>query len=128
MKKLILTSGIALLSIVICLVCMVYVNSTAEKAEEYVDQIQSCISRQQYNSALAKTNELNKFWNDNHTILSIILHHERLEEIEESIAVIKSFLEHPTDESTDLWLEITRSITKIKNFKDTEAPSLANIL
>lgn len=107
---------------------MFYVNSTATKAGEYIDQIQTCISNQQYQLALSKTNELNKFWNTSYIILSIILHHERLEEIEESIAVIKSFLEHPTEEDTDCWLEITRSITKIKNLKDTEKPSLSNIM
>ena len=128
MKKVVISIGIALLSIIICLVSMFYVDSTAKTAEKYVDQIQNSISNQQYNTALVKTNELNKFWNDNHTMLSIILHHERLEEIEESIALIKSFLEHPAEEDIDFWLEITRSMTKIKNLKDTEKPSLGNIM
>lgn len=128
MKKVVISIGIAFLSIIICLISMFYVDSTAKKAENYVDQIQTSISNQQYNIALDETNELNKFWNDNHTMLSIILHHERIEEIEESIALIKSFLEHPSEENTDCWLEITRSMTKIKNLKDTEKPSLGNIM
>lgn len=128
MKKVVISIGIAILSVAICLISMFYVDSTAKTAEKYIDQIQTSISNQQYNTALVKTNELNKFWNDNHTMMSIILHHERIEEIEESIAVIKSSLEHPAEEDTDFWLEINRSMTKIKNLKDTEKPSLANIL
>lgn len=128
MKKVVISTGIAFLSIIICLISMFYVESASKNAEKYIDQIQTCISNQQYQLALSKTNELNKFWNDNHTMLSIILHHEQLEEIEESIAVIKSFLEHPAEEDTECWLEITRSMTKIKNLKDTEKPSLGNIM
>lgn len=128
MKKVIISIGIAFLSIIICVVSMIYVDSTAKNAEKYIDQIQTCISNQQYKLALSKTDEFERFWDNNHTMLSIILHHERLEEIEESIALIKSFLEHPAEENTDCWLEITRSMTKIKNLKDTEKPSLGNIM
>ena len=128
MKKVVISIIIAILSIAICLVSMFYVDSTAKNAEKYIDQIQTCISNQQYKLALSKTDEFERFWNDNQTMLSIILHHERLEEIEESIAIIKSFLQHPTEEDTDCWLEITRSMTKIKNLKDTEKPSLGNIM
>lgn len=128
MKKVVISIIIAILSIAICLVSMFYVDSTAKNAEKYIDQIQTCISNQQYKLALSKTDEFERFWNDNQTMLSIILHHERLEEIKESIAIIKSFLQHPAEEDTDCWLEITRSMTKIKNLKDTEKPSLGNIM
>lgn len=127
MKKLILTSFIAILSILVCVFSLRYVSLIGQQAEESVGKIQTLISENQYNSALEEANTLCEFWENNHDILSMILHHEMLEEIEESIVVIKSSLEHPDEENVNFWLETTRSLEKIKNLKDTEEPSFANV-
>jgi len=128
MKKLIITSFIAVLSVAICLLCMFYVDSVATKAEKYVENIQISVSNQQYRAALGQINELSNFWGQNHDMLSMILHHEMLEEIEEAIALVKSSLEHPDEENVNFWTQITSSLIKIQNLKETESPSLANIL
>ncbi len=128
MKKFIITTVLALLSIAVCVLCATYVSSVASKAQEYVEQIELSVTNQQYRAALGQTNELNNFWEENHDKLSMILHHEMLEDIEESIALMKTSLEHPEEENTDFWQQATSSLTKIKNLQDTESPSLANIL
>ncbi len=127
MKKLILTSFIAVLSIIFCIFSLWYVSSVGQHAEESVSKIQMHVLESQYNSALKEASILCEFWKNNHDFLSMILHHEMLEEIEESIAVIKSSLEHPDEENINFWLEATRSLEKVKNLKDTEVPSFANV-
>jgi len=128
MKKLILTSFIAILSILVCVFSFSYVDSIGQQAETSVNKIQTLMLDNKYNSALEEANTLCEFWENNHDILSMILHHEMLEEIEESLSVIKSSLEHPDEENVNFWLESTRSLEKIKNLKDTEEPSFANVL
>lgn len=128
MKKLILTSFIAILSILVCVFSFSYVDSIGQQAETSVNKIQTLMLNNKHTSALEEANTLCEFWENNHDILSMILHHEMLEEIEESLSVIKSSLEHPDEENVNFWLESTRSLEKIKNLKDTEEPSLANVL
>ena len=98
-----------------------------QQAEESVTKIQTLMTQNQYNSALEETNSLYEFLENNYCILSMILHHEMLEEIQESVAVIKASLEHPDEEDVNFWLETSRSLEKIKNLKETEEPSFANV-
>ncbi len=127
MKRLILTSVIAILSIVFCAFSLWYVSSIGQQAEESVNKIQTLMTKNQYNSALEETNSLYEFLENNYCMLSMILHHEMLEEIQESVAVIKASLEHPDEEDVNFWLETSRSLEKIKNLKETEEPSFANV-
>lgn len=127
MKRLILTSVIAILSIVFCTFSLWYVSSIGQQAEESVNKIQTLMTKNQYNSALEETNSLYEFLENNYCMLSMILHHEMLEEIQESVAVIKASLEHPDEEDVNFWLETSRSLEKIKNLKETEEPSFANV-
>ena len=128
MKKLILTVIIAIISVAICVICIIYINSVATKAENYVNEIQTCVVKGNHKAAIKEVNSLKKFWEANHDILSTILHHEMLEEIEESIEVLETSLAHEDETNADFWLEATRSLIKIKNLKEAEIPSLANIL
>lgn len=128
MKKLILTSVLTIISIIICVLSLSYVNTISQNTENYINNIQTLVSSQQYKSAITEINNLNKYWHDNQNILSMILDHEILEEIEESLGLIKSSLEHPDENDTNFWLETARSLVKINNLKNTEEPSLANIL
>ncbi len=128
MNKLGITSFIAVISVTICIVCIIYINSVSDKAEVYINEIQSCVVKNENKQALKEALSLKKFWESNHGILSTILHHEMLEEIEESIEVIEYSLQHQDEKNIDFWLETARSLSKIKNLKHSEIPSLANIL
>ena len=128
MKKLILTSVIAIVSVLICVLSLSYVNTVAQYSENSLKNIQTLVSNSQYKSALQEITELNKYWNDSQDLLSVILHHEILEEIEESLSLIKSSLEYPDNsDNINFWLESARSLIKINNLKNTEEPNLANI-
>ena len=90
MKKLVSAFLIAIVSVLVCVLSLSYVNTVAQHAEDSLKNIQSLVSNFQYNSALREITELNKYWEDNQDLLSVILHHEILEEIEENLNIIKS--------------------------------------
>ena len=121
MKKLILTSVIAIVSVLICVLSLSYVNTVAQYSENSLKNIQTLVSNSQYKSALQEITELNKYWQDNQDLLSVILHHEILEEIEESLSLIKSSLEYPDNsDNINFWLESARSLIKINKYSYTK--------
>ena len=133
MKKLVSAFLIAIVSVLICVLSLSYVNTVAQHSEDSLKNIQNLVSNFQYNSALREITELNKYWEDNQDLLSVILHHETLEEIEENLNIIKYSLEYLNNNDSNnivninFWLESARSLIKINNLKNTEEPSVANI-
>ncbi len=129
MKKLIWTSILSGLAVIICVLCMFYVMIVSDKAAASVKNIQNSFSTSQFNAAEAEVEELDEFWENNHTMLSIIIHHDILEEIEESISLIKSTIK-TTDDSNDpdFWMESSSALVELKNLREVEIPTLGNIL
>ena len=128
MKKIWATIILISLTIGVCCFFLFYVISVSDQASESVYQIQTHVSDKKYKHAQKSVKQLDDFWKSNHTMLSIILHHEILEEIEESIAVLEATLQQPEEEIPQFWLESTRTLVKIANLRDLEIPNVANIL
>lgn len=129
MKKLVSTLILAVLSVIVCCFCLFYVVAVSDKAKDSVEKIQSHVLNKEYEDAQKETKNLNEFWKNNHTMLSTIVHHSILEETEESIELLETSLENIEEEDEiDFWFESTRSLSRIKNLRDVEIPSIANIL
>lgn len=129
MKKLIWTSILSGLAIILCVLCMFYVMAVSDKAANSIKNIQNSFSNSQFNAAEAEIEELDEFWENNHTMLSIIIHHDMLEEIEESIGLIKSAVKTSEDSNDpDFWMESSSALVELKNLREVEIPTLGNIL
>ena len=129
MKKLIWTSILSGFAVVLCVLCMFYVMIVSDKAAAAVKNIQNSFSNSQFKAAAAEVEELDEFWESNHTMLSIIIHHDMLEEIEESISLIKSTVKTSEDSNDpDFWLESSSALVELKNLREVEIPTLGNIL
>lgn len=128
MKKVSWAGILALISVGICIVCLIYVVKASDKAKEYVEEIQTAVTKLDYEYAKLKAQELDEFWEEKHTILSMIVHHKNLEEIEESVELIKTSLENINEDNCiDCEMENTRALSRIKNLRDVELPSVSNI-
>lgn len=128
MKKIYWAGILAVFSIGICALCLIYVTDASEKAKDYVEKIQESVTKCNYESAREEANKLDEFWEEKHTILSMLVHHKNLETIEESVELIKTSLENiDPDSSIDCEMENTRALSRIKNLRDVELPSISNI-
>ena len=127
MKKLVITFFIALISVAICCGCTVYVAQSADEAKIYVEKTQDYVEKSQPKMALKEIGLLEDFWKNNHDVLAMILHHEMLEEIENSIALMWSSLEY-SDDNSDFWNESTSMVVKLENLKESEMPNWPNIM
>jgi K+-transporting ATPase A subunit len=128
MKKLLAASILAVLSVIVCCFCLFYVISVSDKTKDSVEKIQTDVSNMDYDAARAETEQLDEFWEYHHTMLSTVVHHGILEQIEESIALIKTSLEDISqEEQEDFQIECARSLSRIKNLRDVEVPSIGNV-
>lgn len=128
MKKLVITSIVAVFCVAFCVFCTVYVRGTAEKAEEYTQNLETLVEKGDRKAALNEVSLFEDYWKTNQDMLSTVLHHEMLEEIEQSIAVTKACLEHSFEDGTDFWNQLAIVKKQIENLKKSEMPSWENIL
>jgi hypothetical protein len=120
MKRLIITLILVILSVGICFSTSFYVSSVAGESKKYVSRAKECMTENQYKAALNEVSSFEDYWEENQSFLAMILHHEMLEEIGESIAIMKSSLQHSDEEFTDFWNEFASVNKKIDNLKKCE--------
>lgn len=129
MKKVIGAAALAAFSVVFCVLLMFYVINISDKTTQSIQSIQQDFLASDFKSASKKADELNNFWEKNQKTLSIVVHHEILEEIEESIALIKTSIDMLEDSKNDnFWQESSKATIYLKNLREVEIPSLGNIL
>ena len=129
MKKVIWAGILAVFSVISCILFMFYIINVSDKAIESIKSIQQDFSASNFKSAHKKAEKLNDYWEENQHILSIMVHHEMLEEIEESIALIKTSIDISQDSKNDnFWVESNKASIYLENLREVEIPTLGNIL
>lgn len=120
----------ALLGIVltICGFCLYYTIDSSAKTIEKINEIQLCVASEQKKSAKQKTNTLSEEWESKQFFLSMIVHHENLEKIEEAIEIMKTSLTNIDDEYSDFWVSSTQALSSLENLRNIEIPTIENIL
>ncbi len=128
MKKLIWTIILGGASLIICGLCLFYTNMVSDTATEYVNNVYQYVEDEEYNAAKTELNALEEYWDNQSPILSLMIHHEILENIEETIKLVNSALKNTTkDEKIEFEIETSRSLIQLKNLKSTEIPTFDNI-
>ncbi len=129
MKKVVGALILAIISIAACFICLFYIESISEKALNSVSEIQTAIENKDYEYAKVNAEELENLWSTQNKKLSMFVHHEMLEEIDESIKsiniIVKDFDE---SEKTDLKINCQKTKSLLENFKNSEKPTTDNIL
>lgn len=129
MKKVIGALILAFISVAACIGSLFYIENTSETALSYISEIQNQIENNDYENSKVNAENLEKFWNNQNETLATFVHHEMLEEIDESVrsinVILKSFEEN---EKTNLKVECKKAQSMLENFKDSEMPTITNIL
>lgn len=128
MKKLVPTLILAFCAIAICISCLCYVCASADYAIDLSEQITAEMDKKDYIAAKTKAGELKKYWQEHCPAFAIILHHESLEEIEESIDLLHCAAKYIEEEPLDFELQNASITTQLRNLKECELPSLPNII
>ena len=129
MKKVIGALFLALISIAACAISLFYIENTSETALSYVSEIQTQIEKDNYKSSAENAQNLENFWNEKNDLLATFVHHEMLEEIDETVRSINVMLKNfNEDEKTNVKVKCKKAQTLLEDFKDSEMPTITNIL
>ena len=110
----------------ICIFEVLKIKNVSDKVINDLTLIQKYIADGDTQKALSLSSDVCDNWQNNNTIIAIFVQHDSLENIEQSLALMKSAIEQ--DEISSFWAENIRSIVQITNLSDTEFPNIENIL
>lgn len=126
MKRQIISIVMLFIALAICIWELIFLKFTINEFKNNIYNIQSSYSDKNSDEAINKTNSVIKSWKDQKTFLSSFINHDPLDEIETSLETIKIALEN--DENEDFLVECKKSLILLDNIRDTETPSIGNIL
>ncbi len=127
MKNKLLTVSI-LIALVLgaCAYEMITIDNVFKDSCEIIDSMSDLERQNKKDELLEASDKLYQLWGKKMPILSMFVQHEIVDEIEQSIAIIKSSVEQ--DDSDTFQTEITRAAIQIQSLRDTEFPYIENIL
>lgn len=127
MKNKLLTISI-LIALVLgaCAYEMITIDNVFKDSCEIIDSMSDLERQNKKDELLEASDKLYQLWGEKMPILSMFVQHEIVDEIEQSIAIIKSSVEQ--DDSDTFQTEITRAAIQIQSLRDTEFPYIENIL
>ena len=110
----------------VCIWELAFLNFTIDEFKSNIYNIQTLQSDRNTDEAINKANSVIDDWKNHKNFLSSFINHDPLDEIETSLETIKIALEN--DEKEDFLVECKKSLILLDNIRDSESPSVGNIL
>ncbi len=114
------------LVISLCIVENILVNRTISELQENVSLAQDYVKSKDIENANITTQKINDIWENKNKTIEMLIAHDQLEPIQISIAVLKANLD--TEEYNDFLAESNKISAHLDNLKNTESPTINNIL
>lgn len=114
------------LVISLCVVENILVNKTISELQENISLVQDYVKSKNIENANITTQKINDIWENKNKTIEMLIAHDQLEPIQISIAVLKANLE--TEEYNDFIAESNKISAHLESLKDTESPTVNNIL
>ena len=128
MKKIRYVVILFLASLTLCGLCLYHTSEVCAKTKDQIEEIRSMVISGRKNHAKDSINNLDDYCQKNQFLLSMVIHHNELSEIEKSIKLMQiNIITNPEDDS-DFWTNSTIAITETENLEKIEIPYVENIL
>lgn len=111
--------------VIICGVTLTLINSRCDVLAEQVTEISKFTENNKTEKAIEMVDKLDRTWEGDYKLLSCLVRHEKLAELNASLAKLRPLLESNNDEIS---AEISTILFQISLIKETEFPYLYNIL
>lgn len=128
MKKIRYVVILILSSITLCCLCLYHTSQVCENMKNQIEEIRSMVLSGRKNYAKESINNLDEYWQKNQFLLSMIIHHRELSEIEKSIKLMQTNIITNPDDDSGFWESSTVALTETENLEKIEIPSAENIL
>ncbi len=126
MKRFITSIILFFLTIGACLIETIFLNNTVNNFTQDINYIIQNANNKNIDKALQLANDINIKWQEQQAFISTFINHDRLEDISQSIISLKASLHQQQIEDFFVECEIAKS--QLNHLKDTEFPSIQNIL
>ena len=126
MKRLWAAGVIAAVLIFLCWTGYHQTNKISREMQDSLLQIKSSLQEGNRESALKMSEETISEWQSHYGVLSTFIQHSRLEAIDQTLSILPPLISHGTDDQFEA--ECDRATVQIGRLRDTEIPSLENIL
>lgn len=103
-----------------------YLKKSAEVITKIIDEIEKTVIIVEIDSAKEKLNELNEEWERTKDKWSMLIDHEEMDNVEETIQYIEIFIDE-TDRQADLLAEINKLRFYIEHIPEKESFLVKNI-
>lgn len=128
MKKVIWAIVLLIAPVAVCALSLFYVMKVSNESREYVEILQNSVKNSEFKKAKIEVDNFENYWKNQYELLSIIINHNIIQEIDESVSLLKASVKDISeDEKVDFELESARALLRIKNLYDMELPSVYNI-
>lgn len=126
MKRFITSMVLLIITVSACIAETIFLNNTVSSFTQDIDSAMQKASDENLDSAMQIADDITDRWQEQQSFISTFINHERLEEIAQSIISMKTNLFKGQVE--DFFVEGEVAKTQLNNLKDTEFPSIENIL
>lgn len=128
MKKIRYVIVLLLASLALCGFCLYYTSEVCANTKNQIEEVRSMVISGRKNHAKEKINALDKYWGKHQFLLSMVIHHSKLSEIEKSIKLMQiNIITNPEDDS-DFWTNSAIALAETENLEKIEIPSIENII
>ncbi len=125
-NRLFISIGLFLFAIAVGVYSFFYVVKTTDKVSDTIVSLQKHVVSGDYSKVSDESKNLDDMWRKSHHILEIFIHHEALENVDQSLSIISTSIDKECWD--DFWSESARAKSQIENLHDSENPSIGNIL
>lgn len=113
-------------AVILCILGLFTTNRNIASLTELIDKAESAISQGDSQQAAQYSAEIVELWNSHYRVLCTYISHEKLELIDQSIATLQTNLRFK--EYNQFCTELDRASAQLAHLRDTEMPTLENIL
>lgn len=126
MKRVWVAAAIFVAVLGLCIFGLITTNKLTEDMSGRLNEMKSAEKSGNTSTALALSEAIIKDWHEYHMKMCMYMPHARLESIDQSLATLPPLISNGATDQFEA--ECERASAQIEHLKDTELPSLANIL
>ena len=126
MKRFITSIVLFSVTLAACVAETIFLNDAVAKFTQDIDYIMQNASNENIDKATQLAEDVTVKWQEQQAFISTFINHDRLEEISQSIISLNASLCQQQIE--DFFVECEVAKSQLNHLKDTEFPSIQNIL
>ncbi len=126
MKRIYIAAVLLIITVAICTVEFIYINSSVNKIAEKIESVHSLYKDGYKETSMKYALETEKAWQNKVNKIDMLLYHDYVDEITRNIVNLKTYIAE--EDATGLYSTCNEILTQISSLKNSEFPTLDNII